>query len=50
VPDAPTPAIPRKLDYTAIQMWHLRMNSVREEATQSWRPARRVRWRPGRTW
>jgi hypothetical protein len=47
LPDAPTSAIPNqgKPDYTAMYMWHLRMNAERAKATGPWRPPRRSRWR-----
>ncbi len=31
LPDAPTPAIPRELDYNALHRWNLRMNGSREK-------------------
>jgi hypothetical protein len=47
--DAPTPGAPNqgKIDYNAIHMWNLRMYGEREKAMRPWRPARRIRWRPG---
>jgi hypothetical protein len=49
LPDAPTPTNPshKKMDYNAIHMWNLRINSEREKAMRPWRPGRRTRWRPG---
>jgi hypothetical protein len=49
LPNAPSPAIHKqgKVNYNAIHMWNLRMNAVREEGMRPWRPARRIRWRPG---
>ena len=48
LPDAPTPTIPEKLDYTAMHMWNLRMIAAREAGTTALRPAPRIRWRPGK--
>jgi hypothetical protein len=49
LPDAPLPAIreERKLDYNAMHMWNLRMNSEHERARSVWHPGRRTRRRPG---
>lgn len=47
LPDAPTPALPGKLDYNAMHMWNLRMNGEHEKAIRPWGRARRIRWRPG---
>jgi hypothetical protein len=49
LPDAPTPAIPGKLDYNAMHMWNLRMYAAHEAAPRLFRPVRRIRWRPGMT-
>jgi hypothetical protein len=49
LPDGPAPAIPSqgKLDYNAMYLWNLRMNSEHEKATRLWSSTRRTRWRPG---
>ena len=47
LPDAPTSAVPNqgKHDYTAMYLWHLRMNAERAKAIEPWRPPGRSRWR-----
>jgi hypothetical protein len=49
LPDEPTPTIPGKIDYNAMYMWNLRINAAHETAISPWRPARKIRWRPGMT-
>jgi hypothetical protein len=45
LPDAPTPAIPGKLDYNAMHMWNVRMNGAVENGTKPFRSAQATRWK-----
>jgi hypothetical protein len=47
LPDAPAASQGgRRIDYSAIHMWNLRMNCIGRQGTRPSRPARPTRWRP----